>query len=675
MIGFGFIGRLKRRVYMRKALIPLVCSIALYGQGLVGWPDVLIMPEQSPRRDSAKAVTVQSNQTVYLKSVTSENRAALLKDDSLWALRQEVSSIEERDDWLGARSYRSDLHGRADYKGVPFIRSVGLEWAPTLHYEQRQKDVLFQGLADIGPRLEVAPYAIPVQLRGGVSALVWDDHVPTFEDIRYKQWYDTLGAYGGVEIGRMEGGIAGLPLLAYGSFYGRAVEGASQTTGLGMALYRTELSKGDSVFIYVADTMTNGNNAFISSGFSGGGGYVNTPRILDNSLRAVIGLKGVERLGIEPMLFYRFLHSYLKYPDSLALLNDAVNSRHAAGLLGRGVIWGADYEGGIAMEFERDDKLPGLTISSGRDTFAVDVRDFEGFRPEMRHSIRRYWKNSLGFSYNYSISRYLREYPREYAYRGDTIQSEDDYDEALQTHRLEASVLPLERVTLRLIGEYARNLRFRLKASRSADSYIDRSYELGAVATLRPGDNLFLEERVAVQADIMEYKYKLFNGNYPPYSRTFASEAALRWRLSDVWRVFGQWSYSKWDNGYWDAPAYRDTTLDSLQRESYYAIQRKSTDQKINLMTEINPNDNLFIRGGIEFRDVYFLEFRNGAYITNDLGSGYVAAPFAEIDAAINNLGAGPRTNRIALRGRIRRVMDTIASDFWDMYISLEAWF
>jgi hypothetical protein len=655
----------------RAAVCITLAAIAATGQGLVRWPEELIVSESPKRSDSASATAITSEQTVYLRSVRTDNRVAVTLLDSHAVARQQLSYTEERDAWLEARTSQSDLSGDVALRNVAFFDAIGVEWRPTLAYDHRQDQTIFQGLADIGPRIEASPFSIPLEVRGGVSALVWDDHVPGFDDIVQKRWRDTLGVYGGLEFGDASTALGPLPVRAHGSFYGRAVEGASQITGAGEMLYRAEMARGDSLYVHIIDTVSNGNNAFV--GGARGAGYINTPRVFANSFAAIAALKGIARLGIEPMLYYRFAHATLEYPDSL-VLNNAVNTRHAAAVLGQGSLWGIAYEGGLAIEFEQDNKLPALSLSatSGRDTLSVDTRDFEGFRPETRHRFMRYWDNGMGATYEFSINRYLREYPRLYVVDGaDTIRSDDDYDEIVRTHQLEATVTPFEPFRLKLLGGFTRNLRYRLKPRRSADSYVDRTYMVGMHATIKPHEDVVIEERLTGRAEVMEFTFGLRNGAYPPYSRSIGSDARLRWRLSDMWNVSGQWDWSRWDYGYWDSPRYRDTTIDTTGRDSYYAIQHKSTDQKIILATELSPGRGMLVRGGVEFRDVYFLEYKNGGYVTNDLGTGYVAAPFLQMDARLG--GAGPARRGVTVRGRIRRIMDTIADDYWDMHVTLEA--
>ncbi|MFW6220862.1 MAG: hypothetical protein ACOC4C_00210 [Fibrobacterota bacterium] len=660
---------------MKRVLILywLLVAIRVYGQG-IQWPEALVIGELSCLELNPHQLEVMTEQTLYSKTFTSQNELSLFRQTDLYTLAQQFTYSVERDGWLGSTNHFADMRGRALLKQNKYIDKIGIEWMPLSSYYSQQDGNVFQTLIDIGPVVQLSPFDIPIVIHGGLSAIAWNKQFPKLKQLITNELNDTLGIYGGFDIGKTRSRLGELPLYFNGSFQGRAVEGAREIRANAGLLFATRIHSGDSLFAFFGDTVSDGNDAFLSQGIDQWGGYINSPRTLEHSLQFTGGVKGVERNGIKPAFHYSFNQYSLQYPTDKDLLNDVRNRMHRVALgLQSSEILDIDYRGNIFFCWEEDDKLFNLESIDDRSEQIVNIRDYDVFSTEMNHSLSKTWANNLGFDYSLHLSRYLRQYPLTYTSGSDTLESNDDYDEVVKKHDLSISVLPFEKVHVDLIGGYAVNYLFLLKAEQSDRSYIDRRYEVGLRAEFKLSESFIVEEELMASTDQKEFKFKLNRGRFPEYSRTMFSDLKAKWNISDSWSLQCQWVRSDWDNGYWDAAEYRDTIIDTLARDDYYAIQYKSTDQTVIVTADCLINEYFKIRGGCEFRDVYFREFRNGEYIINDLGAGYFAGPFIRFNIIVPQpvyLGKS-----VTLTGHIRRSIDNIADDFWDVSFTFETVF
>ncbi len=653
-------------------LICIFIFTCVFGQGN-DWPDAFLIADID-EENVVRPTEFSTEQTLYSKTFSSRNKGFLHFQKGRYTLSQRLVYSLERDDWLGSMNHFSDMSGKATRRTDGFFEYLGLEWMPLTSFHSQADGNVFQTLIDMGPVIHFSPLGIPVKAHGGLSAIAWNKQLPTFKQLVTSNLNDTLGLYGGLDIGKNGHRLGILPLYFNGSIHGRAVEGAREITGHAGLLFAVQMQSGDSLFAFVGDTISDGNDAFLSQGFSEWGGYVNNPRTVENSLHFLTGVKGIQRNGLSPSFHYSFSEYSLRYPSDPKLLNDVRHRTHGLTLaIESNRLFTVDYRGDLFFSWEEDDKLYNEDYIDEGAQRVVDIRDYDVFAAEMNHNVSKKFQNGLGLNYALHLSRYLREYPIFYVSGSDTLQSDDDYDEVVRKHELTFTVLPLKKVNVDLVGKYAQNFLYLLKAKQSDRSYLDRQYEMGVHSLIKPSDELIIEEKITAAVDQREFKFKLNNGRFPEYSRSIYSDFSVNWMISESWTLKGQWTSSYWDNGYWDASVYRDTIIDTLPRKDFYAIQYKSTDQTLLISSELKVNDHFLLVGGCEFRDVYFREFKNGEYLNNDLGAGYYAGPFVRVNVVIPKpayLG-----NILTLKGHIRRSIDDIANDFWDVSFNLQAMF
>jgi hypothetical protein len=143
------------------------------------------------------------------------------------------------------------------------------------------------------------------------------------------------------------------------------------------------------------------------------------------------------------------------------------------------------------------------------------------------------------------------------------------------------------------------------------------------------------------------------------------------WPINEQWTVTGKWNETYYDNGWWYKKVYSDSS--HVIANDYYAIESKSTDYSIQLLTGYLLGNSQF-EGGILLRDNYLRYFNNSTnnYEPGNLENGYFIEPSLEYIYTVADM---------LISARIRRKINTEVEDrwkigkYWDMALTLKVGF
>jgi hypothetical protein len=292
------------------------------------WPPQFTAPcGPDSATDSAK-FHLTTEQTVFQNLATSRNRIVWVQDAPAWRMHQQAVFDAQReviyDSLSGAGSgsgvsapinQNSDLTGSYELKKwLPGGGDGGIEWKPVSYLNLRDTGGTFLVTSDIGPFGRWTPHDVPFVVRGGISGSSWSTALRSpITESSIDDVHGDAGGYGGVSLGDAAKPFLGVPLHLTAEAFGRSIKNVGLGVALGSALFRHTLRSGDSVFVYYADTLTDGKERKWSSN-QGQQSFFNTPWRIDRSLQASGALRGREHLGFSPSIVYSYSQKSISYP-------------------------------------------------------------------------------------------------------------------------------------------------------------------------------------------------------------------------------------------------------------------------------------------------------------------------------------------------------------------------
>ncbi|MBD3391275.1 MAG: hypothetical protein GF418_04395 [Chitinivibrionales bacterium] len=677
----------------------IVMALAAATAVAVEWPAALSRPLPEEPVDSSAAEVMMDQQgrlekawstgRTRVRTLTSSNSAVLRHNDSLGFVSQSMKYDVSVNNDLELQNHYLDLSGHVTQDRYPFeFSSLGVEWMPFMNLNRGQRKSTTQNTLHLGPTLGLSVKGIPFRLRGGGAVDVWHDELPDhvsdydLRDVRDME--EDIGVYGGISAGNgTEEILPGIPVYTEGSAYIREQDSANVATTRAQVLFLKELNLGDSLCLYVADSLLMGKSAHMSDRPGGETQFSTTPHRVWHAVRATGGFRARPRLHFRPSVGYTFSLSTLAYPS---FLGDVQRTDHTiVAMLESAETFFLDYAGGIQFDFVEEDWMYRFSVPlearrwaspdgdtvDNLDTLDKNLLDNDELVTAMSHRVGKYLDNGLGLTYTFEIRRNQISYPNFY-YQDtdtaqDTVRSVEDADRIRHRHRLELTLLSRERVRVTLQGEYLKNVTSYVRAEKSDRNKTARLYRIEAGLAFSPLPMLSFEEAGGAKVNIETFHFPQARpGEFPPYSREFYSNLSGTWHIRRWCALEGLWDAIYRDNGYWDAKEYRDMPSDDVP-DAFYAIQTKSLETRLELATSLSFRQWLLTRIGAQLHDVYERSFREGVYQTADLGIGYEMSPFAEIRVQA--------ADRLLLDARVKRYIDTVADDYWDLSLALQAAF
>jgi len=657
----------------------LLCRTA-YGQADI-WPQQLLLPQavDSLAVPDTHSVYFSSQQTLYIQTLKNHDSLELVHNDSLYDIRQTAIYDLKNENTTAAtsRTQYFDMSGSLLKKYSGKALALGFDWTPSMLLNMQNTVQSLLGSIDIGPVVRFQPFNIPLTLRGGASALSWSDSIPL--QLLKAEVNNSLGGYAGFELGNFTQPLSCIPLYINAHGYGRSNANAGLISGIGTALYTNTLSTGDTVFALATDSLINGNNATLGQNLDGKSRFSNIDRRYEQSYQYTGGLKAKERFFLQP----GFVYSYSQYSFKNYSLRNALSDKQNTDnmvqfVLNSSPVHPIAYSGGLRVDWEHEDWLYGkhlgtIADSLNIDSLRVNLNDYTGYKASTSHTLTINAGHDCKLTYTFDITRYAKTYGNFYLLNGDTVRNNNDNDWIVQHQRID--LIPISSATWKtqFTGEYSENLRYNLRAEKSAYNYIDYLYRIGSATTFIPDSNLHFEENAIAEVDKTEYSYpvervKLNIDNTPPaYSRKFTSRFTAVWKQSKTLSFKAEWGERFWDNGYWLDKIYLDTlvyTNDSLINAftPYYAVQQKSWDHSLTLAGILTLGKYLRLETGSPVECVVFSEYKKTTYSTT---VSYTITPYILLQSELNST--------FNIQCRLKRYIYTRSDDYWDLNFCITA--
>jgi hypothetical protein len=288
------------------------------------------------------------------------------------------------------------------------------------------------------------------------------------------------------------------------------------------------------------------------------------------------------------------------------------------------------------------------------DSLTVKLQDHQIYRAATDHSVGLSLPHGMSLEYKLSIFRNSETYP--FGFFRDSVRNDNDDDAITLNHHCDFKFPRFRGLDAEAFGEYAINTINYLKKKRSSGNRTEDGYLLGLNLVYNPSERFSLSERIAAEADIIDYFYKRSHLNDPPsYNRRFSSLCMGAWKITDQWELHGRWDENYNDYGVWNGHEYFDTTRADSLGTDYYAITNKATTYSVELSLAMIRR-SFHIESGCRLSDVFARSYKKNLYVIDDDDQGYIVEPFMEFMFQYNWL---------SLRGRIVRLVNTLAPDNW----------
>ena len=605
------------------------------------WPAALQKPPARVPADSS-GLLLTGDQRFYRTTLDSRDSLTVHLDDSVNRLHQKASYRLSRDALIGIDNHFVDLSGSYQHVGGGTrLFDPGFKWAPLLVVDNQENSRSLETLVDAGPTLAVHPWGVPVEFQGGGSGRLWDP------DLKRRERHSHVGGFAGVSM-QGERGLGDLPVYLRSRAFTRRIDTSNVGSLSGSVLAGYDISTGDSLLVYVSDSLLDGRSAFQGDSRQGGR-YLNVPRRMVNSLHVLAALKGARRLGFTPAATYSFSRRTLRYLRDGSHLSDRRNTENAANLyLLSDTTRMVSLRSGIRFGFERDDRLYTMSVDevlredkSNTDTLRVNQKDYQGYKVRTDNRLELRLPGGTAAAYSLLLSRYSRRYPFVYftdeEYR-DSVTSTDDDHWLEQQHRLDLTLVDRGAWQLGAEAEITRNHLINLDAARSINNAVSRFYRLGISTSCSLSTGFRVRHDLRGDVARTEYDFKEENHyNFPPYSRTFSSKLDLEFVPWGPLRLRSVWTETYLDDGYRFSSAYIDPALTNdsslITRGSFYAIERESRIHELRLESFVALPRNVEFGMGGYLQNSRHLQWDGSerGFVRRDRDTEYRLIPFVEL--------------------------------------------
>jgi len=561
-------------------------------------------------------------------------------------------------------------------RSSPF--NAGLIWTPIVSYSKKtiESDAgtrtvgALQSSADLGPVLSGSFRGIPFTVKGGLYGFTWNDSItPWLLSSTDGRYHASPGVFGGFDCGGEEAPFDSVPLWFSLNTMGRSVGGNNLGLLRTGVLYTNEtrvLGGGDSIYLSIGDSITNGKELYIGD-FGGNSFYSNTSWRINHSFSGSAALRFKERFATIVRSYYRYgLHS-ISYPNESSGENDIRTTSQILGFSARTrKNLPISYDGGIEFGWEFDDYMYKRSFGTNdsptaaeRDAYIINQSDhYTGkARTDNDFTIRL----PAGFRVNYHLAaaKDSKRYP--FVFRETlTIKrtNVNENDRVWTDHLLSLFYERDSSLSAGLYGKYRRTYLYYYHENRAGESSITDEYRTGinVRGTLGP---VSLREHFYMDVEISDNYFKKIGDkptDPPPYARRFSSSLSGTWAISDSFSLNGNWVNIYSDDGYWYGKAYHIDT--SAGDAEFYAIESKSTKYWIDCWLRYGLGNGTAVSIGSKFSDVFErrYDFDLRRFRNSELDVGYDIEPYVRTSLAFG-------TCRAALS--VRRIFKTEDAERW----------
>jgi hypothetical protein len=647
------------------------------------WPVVFAVPEKGDTAADSGKVRLSADAKVFEGAERTNNRLDWSPVFSSWQLRQRLV-LSTSHEWPNATNQQYDFSGSVMRDSVlPHNGSLGFEWIPVSYLNLRDSGGGFQTKEDFGPVMKWKVREIPVRLKGGISGSGWNNNLsPHLFDSRYDDFHGDAGFYGAFSAGDPTIRFFGRPLYITTEAFVRSVSKVGIAVINASALLAREFGRGDSLFAYYGDSLSNGKERYWGSTGAGQQQYLNTPWRIARSLQASGGLKFKERRRILPALVYSYMENSVTYPNLAGKPSDVRTRLHSLNLLaetrsalpvvykgGIKIWWGAEewlYKSDLSAVAKNFHMTGTRKDTLTRDSLNVKLGDHQIYRAATDHQIAVTLPRGISLAYTLSIFRDSKTFGPGYS----DIRNNYDQDAVTLNHHVGLQFPRFHGLDAEVYGEYSVYTLNYIKKEQSRANQVEDGYCLGLNMVFKPMERFTLSERIRADAEIFDYIYKRNHiGDPPPYRRKFSSLCMGVWKISKRWELNGRWDEDYNDDGIWNGHEYFNAARPDSLGTDYYAIIDKSTRYSVELGLALNGK-KFRVESGCRFEDIFNRSFADSSYVSTDAGIGYKVEPYTEFSLSFHWL---------SLKGRIARLINTLAPDKWmlrknwDMHITGQA--
>ena len=648
------------------------------------WPYILNTPVPFVISDS-NFTEIELNQNLKEGFYSTENLFILAKNDSMNKFEQTIKFELHDDHSLAFEDYNLNLSGSIVKKKYPFhFTSIGLDWSPMAVLNRNNKS---SGISSIrfGPNIHLFYLDMPMYFGCGGAINLWNydmDSIPGWKDL--KNIKNDVGFYGNIHIGNNKKPlIQGIPVYAEGNIFGQYMQSENKskfTSGKIDILFINDITFADTLFIYLADTLTKGRTALKNT---------STPNRTNNSIQASIGVKNITDFNFKPSLSYTWSLSSITFPPYENILGDEQLIKNTfIGNIHNDNSKFIDYTGAISLTFEKDDflfrnKFPDTTSNNNplKDSLTINLLDYYGFLAKMYHSIEKKFKKSIGFFYSFKIDRYKIIYPNFYilnaeekkAYRSaDTeIREYGDKDNVFFKHILDLTLISTPKILFTAYSEFSRNKSVFLRKEKSFLNKNLRIIRMETSIAINPDKPTSMKETLGIRVKVEEFHFPKFDKvNFPTHSRKFYSKFLSTWEINDFLVFEGSWDEIYFDEGYRYPQWKYENTNNIVEKVDAYGPYYISIESSLKLKLSLTLFNKIILEAGSLFRYIHYYNWnynQSRRFSRYKPSENYNLLPFFEMKAYI--------FNNLSLQCRFQRYIDSDINSYSEANSFLSARF
>jgi hypothetical protein len=666
-------------------IVAFLCALTLFvppspeAGGARHFPDELAFPRIADEEadsgnadggggDSSRVVNISVDQTLFDKSYTGINRVDYAKafgrvdaGQSMWyeLRRDKLSNTRHYLNASGAFSYRLE-----DTRWAWL--TPGLDWAPIAQYSVDRGGDNALTTVDIGPTAAVKPFGVGVTLRAGLSGRRVDSLGGAFGAGVQRS---SVGAYGAFSIGSEEEILPFAPVYFYADGIGRQIENSSMALLTGSALGAMRVGERDSLYAFGSVALFNGREGYLEgSADSRAAQFAQTPWRVERNAAAVVGYKAAQRRMLFPSAYYSVSENALEFLNDARKRDERTLSQTLSGALSTDSNAGLYYSGLLSFEWRGHDKLfgkemPPAASAQNIDSLDVNLWDYSAFDPRTAHSVSARLPLSMRLKYDFTLSRFLTEYPNSYVNGRDTVTNRDDSDRRAAKHRLALEYRNDSTLRAEVYGEITGYDLVFLRQEKSGSNRTDDGQKVGFAVEWAPANEILITEAASAEAKRGRFHFPAFHqkaAQRPRYSRAVNSSLSAVWQTTPLVGLNGVFSVKFSDYGYWYGREYmeEETAGGAAERTDYYAITSKSVYYTLDLSVNVKPYEAAITAGG-SFTGARDRNYSDGNYILAGENASSVK-PYLEAAVSV-----GERVELTAQLSRTFVIYDD-ALGYWD---------
>jgi len=664
-----------RRPCVLFALIFFVLTIPAHAQHL---PEELTFPRTTEEEDEEGETGIlnfSTDQNLSDESFTSANNILYAPVFGPVSLEQSVSYELRRDKQSNTRHYLNTSGSLTrSLTNYPWL-TPGLDWTPVAQYSSDRGSDNALTTLDIGPTVGLNAWGVPVLLRGGMSGRRVDSLAARF---RLGDHRSNVGAYGAFRVGSPDSLLPFAPVYFYTDALGRSIENSAMASLSSSALGAVQFGERDSVFIYGNFSLFNGREGYLEESADSRAMYfASTPWRIERGVEFTAGYKAARRYVFDPSIYYTVGEDRLEFPDDTRKRDEKTLRQTLSGALSTDSTAGVYYIGMLSFTWRDHDRLFGREMNTvatigNLDSLDINLWDYNAFDPRTTHRFTVKLPLLLRLKYDFSLSRFLTEYPNYYINGRDTVTNRDDSDRRTLVHRLALEYKNDSTRRVELFGELTDYDLVFLRSAKSGSNRTDNSQKIGLLVDWSPMNELLISEAIYAEAKRGGFHFPEFHQDAlqrPRHSRAVNSSLSGVWQATDMVGLSGKWNIKYSDYGYWYGREYMEEVLkhDTDARTDYYAITSKSVYNTVDLSIRLNIGETMLEAGNV-LTNARDRNYESGNYIiTNE--NGFSTKPYFNAAVILYD--------RVEISAHVSRTFVTgnRALGYWDFRLQAEGGF